>query len=138
MVKPKLKGIMLVDDDFADNIYHSRVIKKSGCTEEIIVMNNPVEALEYLQQGDIIKPDLIFLDLNMPQMSGWDFLEEYKKLPGSHKANAIVVMLTTSLNPDDVSKAEEIGEVAKYLSKPLKKEMLLEILQGKFPDRFEE
>ncbi|MCB9231194.1 MAG: response regulator [Bacteroidia bacterium] len=129
---PKLNAIMLIDDDLADNMYHSRIIKKAGCADHILVLDKPEEALSYLQNQDGIQPDLIFLDINMPRMNGWEFLDRFRQLPENQNNPAIVVMLTTSLNPDDAKKAGQIDLVSKFLAKPLTPEALEEVLRTHF------
>ncbi|MNL08904.1 Response regulator rcp1 [compost metagenome] len=74
---------------------------------------------KYAQAEDAPKAGIIFLDINMPGMNGWDFMAEYKKLDEKHKARIVVVMLTTSLNPDDELHAAKVEEIATYLHKPL-------------------
>ena len=127
---------MLVDDNPDDNFYHERVIKKSNAAEFVIAKETAIEALEYLQsekaKGDC-HPDLIFLDINMPGMNGWEFLQSYYKMDKQFQSLAIVVMLTTSSNPDDRKKAESLKVVSDFQTKPLTKEMLEEIIDKYFP-----
>lgn len=134
-MRSKLKSILLVDDDEATNFIHEMVIKQMDCTENIVVRENGVEALEYLTStvdGKHPQPDLILLDINMPRMDGWEFLEEYKKLDDDQLAQTVIVMLTTSLNPDDKDKATEIPVITGFMSKPLTADMLEEILAEHF------
>ena len=127
---------MLVDDDHDDNFFHERVIKKNDAANVVIEKETGMAALEYLKSNTAdgnTHPDLIFLDINMPRMNGWEFLEEYNKLDKKFQSRAIVVMLTTSGNPDDRIKAEQDKNVADYKTKPLTKEMLEEIINKYFP-----
>lgn len=133
-MKRKLNCILLVDDDHEDNFFHEIIIKKMDITNTIQVARNGLEALEFLRKKNQVIPELIFLDINMPKMNGWEFLEEYKHLNPNQKAKITIVMLTTSANPDDVKKAEEIADVNGYRSKPLSFEMLNEILHTHFQD----
>ena len=77
-------------------------------------------------------PDLIFVDINMPRMNGWEFLEEYNKLADQFKSQAIVVMLTTSGNPDDKAKAKLSKVISDFITKPLTKEILEGIVKQYF------
>ena len=125
---------MLVDDDPDDNFFHERVIKKSDAANTVIAKQTGMAALEYLtskSDHSDTHPDLIFLDINMPGMNGWEFLEEYNKLDKQLQSHAVVVMLTTSGNPDDRMKAELLSGVSDFKTKPLTREMLAEIL-GKY------
>jgi len=72
-------------------------------------------------------PDMIFLDINMPGMNGWEFLEEYSKLDKQRQSEVIIIMLTTSDSPSDKAKAAALDIVADYKTKPLTKEMVHEI-----------
>lgn len=121
MSKP-LDLIMLIDDDEYTNFIHERAVEKSGLCEKVISFDKAKEALTYLQEHSEKAagvPQLIFLDINMPVMNGWQFIEEYKRLPPERKAKRLLFMLTTSLNPDDEARAKEIGEMAGFFRKPL-------------------
>ena len=130
-LKQKLRCILLVDDDYDDNLYHKIIIKKMEITESIDEVNNGLEALEYITAREI-PPELIFLDINMPKMNGWEFLERYKDLDASQKAKTVIMMLSTSANPDEIQKAKEIEEVSGFQTKPLTPESMTEILQEHF------
>ena len=82
MDKP-LKLILLVDDDEATNFLHKIMINDAGCAQGIHVAKNGKEAIEYLTnaiEGKYPQPDLIFLDINMPVMNGWEFLDEFEQI----------------------------------------------------------
>ncbi|MGB0166127.1 MAG: response regulator [Luteibaculum sp.] len=131
----KLKRILLVDDSRADNFLHKTIIGRAGVAEKIDVAMGGEEALEYLKNpvdGDYPKPDIIFLDINMPGMNGWEFLEHYAKIPKEHRGKEIIVMLTTSLNPEDRERAEEMDIISYFENKPLKEEKLQYITQRFF------
>lgn len=129
----KLSCIMLVDDDHDDNVYHQLIIKRMDIAESTVVVNDGFEALAYLKKQDRI-PELIFLDINMPKMNGWEFLEEYKNLDASQKAKTVIMMLSTTSSPEEIKKAKEIEEVTGFRTKPLSPAMLTEIIQQYFGD----
>lgn len=126
----KLSCILLIDDHEATNFIHQMIIEKSGCVEKIVSVNSGFRALEYLNNLTNQLPNLIFLDINMPKMNGWQFLEAYKKLDPSRKTN--IVMLTASNNPSDLEKAMENPEVLDFKNKPLTTEILEELLAVHF------
>lgn len=125
----KVHCIMLVDDNIDDNFFHKRVILKNGAADIVVTKESGEEALEYLKTN---QPDLIFLDINMPRMNGWEFIEEYKKLDEELRNKMVIVMLTTSANPDHKGLAILEDVLADYRTKPLTKEMLDEILTRYF------
>jgi CheY-like chemotaxis protein len=135
-LKKKLSCILLVDDDPDDNFFHDIIIRKMDIAETIKVANDGVEALEHLKER-AVPPELIFLDINMPRMNGWEFIDRYKHLDKKQKARTIVMMLSTSANPDEIKKAQEIEEVSGFKTKPLSREMLTEILNDFFKDHLE-
>ena len=123
----KLKSILLVDDDADDNFFHQMVIEDMNITENIHIARNGIEALEFLNDENNPTPDIIFLDINMPRMNGWEFLEAYNKLEMSKKANVVVAILTTSQNPADIKKAEQFASVKCFNSKSLTEKMMRRI-----------
>lgn len=134
MMRKKLNCILLIDDSEADNFLHKRVINKMNCAEKVLAIQSGEEALDFLnsETKKNCTPDLIFLDINMPGMNGWEFLEKYTKLHESLQAKIIVVMLTTSLNNDDYDKAKSQPVISGFRNKPLTEEMLSEIIETYF------
>ena len=128
----QLNCIMLVDDDEDDNFFHEREIQKSHLVPIVITKNSGRKALEYLKLKIEPHSDLIFLDINMPGMNGWEFLEEYNKLDKPLQGRAIIIMLTTSDNPDHVAKANAYNFVSDYITKPLTKEILADVVKKYF------
>jgi CheY-like chemotaxis protein len=136
-MKKKLKNILLIDDNLATNYIHKIVIGEADIAQMIVDVQSAYEGIEYLQKminGEYPKPDIIFLDINMPGMNGWEFLEKYDKLQIDQKAAIIVVMLTTSLNPDDKKMGDANPNVTEFRSKPLTIKDLEEILKKHFSD----
>ena len=137
-MKKKLNCILLIDDDGPTNFIHERIIRLSDCARKIVTKQSALEALEYLtskEEGEHPKPDLVFLDINMPRMNGWEFLDAYANLEDGQKAQVIVIMLTTSLNPDDEERAKDIESVNGFYRKPLMMDTLRNILTNHFPER---
>jgi CheY-like chemotaxis protein len=131
----KLNCIMLVDDNHSDNFFHEREIKKSNPAINVIFKYSGIEALEYLKltaTTDNILPDLIFLDINMPGMNGWEFLKEYHLLEKDIQSKVIVIMLTTSDNPDDEAKAKNWDFISDFITKPLTKEIMEDLVEKYF------
>lgn len=132
----KIKTVLLIDDDEPTNFINKKIIQSSGLVEAIHVAHGGQEALNLLSRknnlvNEFPTPDIIFLDINMPAMDGWEFLAQYKQLTKPSE-KIIVVMLTTSLNPDDEVKAKEMKEVYGYKNKPLTKQMIEEIIVNYF------
>lgn len=123
---------MLVDDNKIDNFFHERVIKKYNAAIKVIIKESAKEALYFLQNKDYSKnspTSVIFLDINMPGMNGWEFLEEYKNLDKNLQCKFIVVMLTTSQNPDDIEMAKKNNILFGFKTKPLDKDMLAKVFE---------
>jgi CheY-like chemotaxis protein len=131
-MKKKLNCILLIDDDAEDNHFHQMVINEMNITEHVEIALNGVEALNFLKKENQTHPDIIFLDINMPKMNGWEFMEAYKELRADQKAKIVVVMLTTSENPKDKKRAEEFSDIFGFNSKPLTEEMINGILERNF------
>lgn len=125
---------MLVDDDDATNFVNQIIIRKSKVTENVKIARNGKEAIQIIRNDDCddekessLKPYLILLDINMPVMDGWQFLEAYDALPERLKGHFIIVMLTSSFNPDDESKSKTYDSICGFRNKPLSVEILNEI-----------
>jgi CheY-like chemotaxis protein len=121
------KKIMIIDDYEIDRYVVARNAKKYGLAEEVVGKESANAALEYLSlcaecPGEL--PQLIFLDINMPEMSGFGFLELYEKLPETVRSNCVIIMLSTSLNPADHDLANANKCVSRFLNKPLDKEKI--------------
>lgn len=120
-----LDCILLIDDDTPTNFLHTMIIKRAEIDVRVQTHTSAIDALAYLTStgpytgGSMIQPGIIFLDINMPAMNGWEFLDEYAKLPADQKAKITIIMLTTSLNPSDRDKAETYDDVVTFLHKPL-------------------
>jgi CheY-like chemotaxis protein len=131
-----INTVLLIDDDITINYFHNRIIQKNELTNSILVSQNGKEGIQRIKElnsvCDTHEKILIFLDLNMPIMNGWEFLEELKNLKDSLQLNYNIFVLSSSINPDDRKKAENNPLVTGYLSKPLSKEILDQIKQNYF------
>lgn len=122
-----LTFIMLIDDDLAANYFHKIIIEDAKIGEKLKVFPSGQEALDYLasaKERSYALPDLILLDINMPRIDGWQFMEEFKRLGVGESSHTRVVMLTTSSNPRDKERADKIEEIVDLINKPLSVEKL--------------
>ena len=122
------KCIIVDDEPVARNILEE-FISEVDYLDLAGKAENPLKAETLLNEGDI---DLIFLDINMPSMDGWEFLEKYKELKKENSAQIIIIMLTTSLNPDDVLRAYQMPEISGFENKPLTTEKIDRIVKKYF------
>lgn len=133
--------ILLIDDDAATNFINQLVIEELDIDTHIQVCNRGQIALDYLtcsgefkSESEYPQPGIIFLDINMPGMDGWEFIEKYNNLPEEQKGKIVVAMLTTSENPDDLKKSKDIADVKMHLKKPLEKKYVLELVRNNFKE----
>lgn len=146
-MEKKLNCVLLIDDDFATNFINKKIVQKANITSHIQVALNGKEAIDYLCNKGKFKsvetinpqPELIFLDINMPVMDGWEFINAYKNLiPDEQKKKINIIMLTSSFNPADKAKADTIEEIADYRQKTLNAAILQEIMAKHFSKNPEE
>lgn len=135
----KINCILLVDDNTADNEFHTIAIRKANVCNHVKVVTDGEQALDYLKKSGDPKPsksfpvpDIIYLDINMPGMDGFEFLEEYKELNREIKSKAVIIMLSVSLNPDDEKKALGFKEVSEFENKPLTLEKVCDTVERYF------
>ena len=123
------KKVLLVDDDEIVNSINAVIIKHAKFASEVKSINNVPNAIQFLSEAKVNGnlPDVIFLDLNMPDLDGWDFMDEYEKIGmnGSTK----VIMLTSSISLRDEQKAKSSEKIAAFVSKPLSPELLEQLYE---------
>lgn len=131
----KLSSVLLVDDDEATNFINKLLIQKSDLTEELVITRNGHEAVAFLEKRKVenvtnpgAMPKLILLDINMPVMDGFEFLEAFKTLDLPQKKEIVIAVLTTSLNPKDLEKVKSFG-ITDFLNKPLSKTTLQNLVR---------
>lgn len=132
----QLDCVLLIDDDEATNFYHTIILEEESTGVHIQSVKSAEEGLDFLLcKGDyaaLPRPGIIFLDINMPGMNGWDFLVKYDKLSQEILERSIVVMLSTSNNPDDIERAAKIHVVKEFVNKPLTSEAFWKVVNENF------
>ncbi|MFN3404495.1 MAG: response regulator [Cytophagaceae bacterium] len=131
----KVNSILLVEDDSITNFINDRLLKNLKVANEVHIATNGQEALNVINtklKEDRPLPELILLDLNMPVMDGFEFLQQFKKIPSEKKDNSLVIVLTTSTHNNDLKKLEDAGNVD-YLNKPLTRDKILSVMSKYFP-----
>lgn len=133
MKKPQsqFSTVMLVDDNEIDNFINQKMIEGCNFAEKVYVHTSGRSALEFLQNiernkdfpGELI-PQVIFLDISMPIMDGFQFVDEFQKLSHRLTADVKILLLTSSINPLDQQKSANIPSIVSYMNKPLTKEHL--------------
>ena len=119
--------VLLVDDNEIDNFINERILNSSFFAKEVIVKNSTDAAIAFLRENSAnaaTLPRFIFLDLNMPVKDGFVFLDEYNSLLDDVKNNCRVIVLSSSISPDDINRASVNRYVHKYLNKPLSEKYL--------------
>ena len=123
----KIQEILLIDDDRMTNFINKTVIKSEFPDYSPVIFENGLDAIEHIRENPNT-PYLIFLDINMPIMDGWEFLEALSK--DTNQYNLVIHILSSSLDTVDKRKAKESDLVSSFLTKPLKKDVLKELKLG--------
>ncbi len=131
-MKNKVTHILIVDDSPATIFYNKMIIAKTGLAANVSTANNGAEALTYFDTtaNSLNTPDIIFLDINMPVMNGWEFLDHHKKL--NDKNSIIILMLGTNLLPKDQKKVKEYCCIKGDSKKMLSKEFIYNLVDKHF------
>ncbi|MFB9863460.1 response regulator [Rufibacter immobilis] len=131
----RLNLILLVDDDETTNYLNKRLLTRMDIADRIEVVTNGEEALAFLNKaitdGNPL-PDLMFLDIKMPVMDGFEFLDQYHQLPPTAQKCILVMMLTSSASFYDLEKLKQYSAVEQHISKPLEEAHVREILAEHF------
>lgn len=119
------KTCLLIDDNYIDNFVTRKILEGSNFAETITVVRSANEAITSLKDGRVV-PDVIFLDVRMPLMSGFEFLDEYDKI-NIDKDNIKIFMLSSSLDPVDIRKSADNKYITRFIHKPLTQKALEEL-----------
>ena len=132
-METKTPIIALVDDDKVFQLTASRTIKAAQLSDKILQFDNGEEALEFLRdharESDTL-PDYIFLDINMPFVDGWMFLDDYAHLKTNLSKPIEIYMVSSSIDPRDMDRARQNADVREYIIKPVTREKFIELLNA--------
>ncbi|MHA7057513.1 response regulator [Aquimarina sp. M1] len=131
----KIKQILLVDDSTATNFFNKTIVNKTKCAQDILVAENGKEALQIINSGDI--PEIIFLDINMPVMNGWEFLSELRKFNDQLLKTVVVLMIGATLSPEEEKLAYSFPYVKEFKEKMLTTEIVKGIVEKYFQEECE-
>lgn len=125
--------LALVDDDDTFVYITKKIIEKTNCVKEIKVFNNGLEAIVYLKENKnatYLVPDVIFLDLSMPIMDGWQFLDEFITLDSLNTRKIIIYVCSSSISPYDMTRAKNINVVSDFIIKPITKDKFTNLIMN--------
>lgn len=129
----KFKCTLVVDDDPISCFINQKIIELTNITKHVKIVHNGAEAIKFIHNSiaesseDLVLPDLIFLDLNMPIMNGFEFLTIFQDLPSEYRNEVKIVILTSSNSIADRDRAKGFN-VARYINKPLTMESARSLL----------
>jgi len=126
-IPAKFENVMVIDDNRIDLYIASRMITKNNFGKEVMQYSSAIEALKYLQENQMNipqLPDVIFLDIYMPGMSGFEFMKEYVKLSTPLKNFSKVFIISSSLDEQDITRANNDQNIVAMKEKPITKEFL--------------
>jgi CheY-like chemotaxis protein len=133
MAAKKYHTVMLIDDNEIDNLINQKMIEAASIAENIYTHTGAKSAIEFLKNmeklevADKVLPDVIFLDIDMPLMDGFQFLDEFEKLTNVAKKKCKIVMLTSSINPQDFNRSKKYENVRLFLNKPLSHDSIVKL-----------
>jgi response regulator of citrate/malate metabolism len=128
-----MEKVLLIDDDKAVNFFNKHVVVKHHCFEHIHTVQSGAAGLEFLKkaaQGEAPIPDLVFLDINMPAMNGWEFLDHFEQMPADFRNKIKVIILSSSSNPEHIKKSIKNYDVEDFINKPLSLDILNNVVKN--------
>lgn len=126
-MEPKYNKIMIIDDNYVDNYIASALIKNNNLTKDLLEFDNGVKAIEYLEKNKDNHqelPDLILLDIYMPLMDGFEFLNLFEKIDSKLTKNCKICIVSSSIDDNDIFKAKLDKKIYNFISKPLTVDLL--------------
>ena len=121
---------VIIDDDAFNNNICKLILHKSLPNADIVDFTSPEEGLSYIETlAPQPQPQYLLLDINMPTMTGWEFLDEYEKLPAQVKQNYEVYILSSSIDERDMERARSNSNVKGYIVKPLKNTIIADLFK---------
>jgi CheY-like chemotaxis protein len=133
----KLPFILLVDDEPADNYAHERLLHSLEVATEVRAVTGGLEAIELLSRDPPLKPTLLLLDVNLPDLDGFEFVAAFQRLPAAQRMATHIVLLTGGMTSRDMARLNELP-VAGLVIKPLTREKVDNLLQLHFQRRLPE
>jgi len=132
----KLRSVVLVDDNETTSFLNNRLLNRLEVAEQILTFSRAEQAYQYLwgEQAAAATdevPELVFVDLKMPGMDGFEFLKLYNELPADSKQKTVMAVLTTSMHAADTARVAQYPDV-EYLAKPLTEEKMTKLLKKRF------
>lgn len=133
MIMESIDTLCIVDDDSVFQFITQKVVEKTRLVRNIKVFSNGLEAIEFLKsvrEDPEALPDVILLDLAMPVLNGWDFLEEYVALRPSLGKQIVLYIVSSSIDPKDIERARSISEVTDFIIKPVTRDKFVAMVEG--------
>lgn len=129
MKRYRHKLILLIDDSYIDNLINRKILENSDYAEQIVVKDTPQKAVDYLIESIANSqiPEVIFLDLRMPEMNGFEFLVNLNNIEGLEAAGTKIYVLSSSLDPKDFQRIKDNKLVSRFIGKPLTNQVLADI-----------
>ena len=134
MGRPKLNAVLVIDDEEANEFITKIFLQRANCAEQILSVNDASDGLAILEHQEI--PEIILLDINMPAMDAWQFVQEARRIMQG-RLLPFIVILSSSVSRTDQERATENPDIHMFVSKPLNQEKVNEILDQYFLMRHE-
>ena len=123
MVSKSYNLCLLIDDNFIDNFVTRKILETGNFAQQFVVCQSAEDAINRMKEGTLL-PDVIFLDIRMPSMDGFEFLKEFDKLAIADKSKIKIFMLSSSLDPVDFRLSSENKYITQFIHKPLTHKVL--------------
>lgn len=131
---PPLKNVWLIDDDKIFQFTAAMILESTGLTKTVQTFLNGKEAMNFLTDSKTNQkaqlPDIIFLDINMPVMNGWEFIEEFQQFSGTQSQPIKIYLVSSSVDESDIIESKKYPSITDYVIKPLNRNKCCQLLSG--------